>query len=956
MDHSEFQPNPVLDSAQLLRIEAVHRGYLFQHLYAAQCLLSAGTLSARAVIVESDEDVEVRFAEKHVYVQVKYRQDVLAWSDIATTISRFEELREAHQEGGRGEEASFLIVSNAPPNNSLENRIAAEDWPTDVRIDWPDAPPKGRILPIPPKSLLEAIEITRSMAQSLPFGTLSPDTLVWKIAGIIMLAATGESPQRNHVFKVEELPSLFEQLLMQLQDLPAPPEHYRVQQDEPNITTSDRVRLIVGHSGAGKTSWLAQSAQHAVGTLVYLDVADMPGAGLAAAIVREIAGRLFSEGNQLGQILLPGASGHELLQELSRRLTNGGQSVIVALDNAHRLSSDDVKGVIDSGAGVQFVLLCRPEGQISTLENTLEITGEYLKGWAPDTVAAAAVDADCTADAAVCQRLIDLTGGLPLYVLSALSIARADYGGDLRKFCEELAGSAHTQELAQEVILGHVFDDLPDAAEEVANSLSLCDAPITREEAAAYVAGIGGPTNGAFFSALRLLLRRGLLQIFSGDKIKIHDAARVVGKDRINLLGSEQLKRHRSALHKLIQASLIEDWTPAKLSLFLRLSGEVGRLDMLVEMATDELFHEMGVWPEIEAFLERGASDLTLPPDLRIQALDGLALAGLKAGSDKTKMWLDQMDELIEQHGLDNEEVLRVEMKRMNFLAQNGDRAGAEHSIATLAEKVKNMPPGHRRVYEYNAAAAELALGDSASALARIQPLIKEYYKLIGLKPEAVMGRNAPDLRPLIRGEPFQVDDIKHLGDSLDVLARALDMEGKFSPLARIHALKFYDLARMPDSMFRVGQDLVDQFVKKHDFDGALNFMENILLPQIQQWKLADYLIPLRSQYAVVLAYCGRFDEAETEMDRLRAYESGLADVGRNELDTQRNLIARLRKSGPPKKWSPPPGLLESLANRFPIEAQIESESASPATFKKVGRNAPCPCGSGKKFKKCHGQ
>ena len=23
---------------------------------------------------------------------------------------------------------------------------------------------------------------------------------------------------------------------------------------------------------------------------------------------------------------------------------------------------------------------------------------------------------------------------------------------------------------------------------------------------------------------------------------------------------------------------------------------------------------------------------------------------------------------------------------------------------------------------------------------------------------------------------------------------------------------------------------------------------------------------------------------------------------------------------------------------------------------KKVGRNDPCPCGSGKKFKKCHGQ
>ena len=35
-----------------------------------------------------------------------------------------------------------------------------------------------------------------------------------------------------------------------------------------------------------------------------------------------------------------------------------------------------------------------------------------------------------------------------------------------------------------------------------------------------------------------------------------------------------------------------------------------------------------------------------------------------------------------------------------------------------------------------------------------------------------------------------------------------------------------------------------------------------------------------------------------------------------------------------------------------------EGEKKKPATrsAKKIGRNAPCPCGSGKKFKKCCGQ
>ena len=30
--------------------------------------------------------------------------------------------------------------------------------------------------------------------------------------------------------------------------------------------------------------------------------------------------------------------------------------------------------------------------------------------------------------------------------------------------------------------------------------------------------------------------------------------------------------------------------------------------------------------------------------------------------------------------------------------------------------------------------------------------------------------------------------------------------------------------------------------------------------------------------------------------------------------------------------------------------------AAKPRTEPKVGRNAPCPCGSGKKYKKCHGR
>jgi len=216
------------------------------------------------------------------------------------------------------------------------------------------------------------------------------------------------------------------------------------------------------------------------------------------------------------------------------------------------------------------------------------------------------------------------------------------------------------------------------------------------------------------------------------------------------------------------------------------------------------------------------------------------------------------------------------------------------------------------------------------------------------------MGNNAPELARMLK-KGADVDDIKHLADSLDVLAKALDAQGEFSPFVRIHALKFYDLARAPASLFRVGQDLVDQFISKRDFDGALNMMETIVLPQLRQWKLADYMITVRSQYAVVLAYCERYSAPEAEMERLEPYKAGLPPLAQKELENQRDLIAQLRTFGPPPKWLPPPGFLESLAGHV---ARSDRPRVAPARTnkRKIGRNDRCPCESGRKFKHCHGR
>ena len=60
--------------------------------------------------------------------------------------------------------------------------------------------------------------------------------------------------------------------------------------------------------------------------------------------------------------------------------------------------------------------------------------------------------------------------------------------------------------------------------------------------------------------------------------------------------------------------------------------------------------------------------------------------------------------------------------------------------------------------------------------------------------------------------------------------------------------------------------------------------------------------------------------------------------------------LSQLGAAGEPPPQAPPPG-----ARLPPPPAQMPQQQRPVRTAPKVGRNQPCPCGSGKKFKNCHG-
>ena len=77
--------------------------------------------------------------------------------------------------------------------------------------------------------------------------------------------------------------------------------------------------------------------------------------------------------------------------------------------------------------------------------------------------------------------------------------------------------------------------------------------------------------------------------------------------------------------------------------------------------------------------------------------------------------------------------------------------------------------------------------------------------------------------------------------------------------------------------------------------------------------------------------------------------------------DERRRVAERQMEASRAEAAAPPPLAGQAQAQGQPnASAQGSAEPATPTTFvrdgEKVGRNEPCPCGSGKKYKQCHGK
>jgi hypothetical protein len=932
-----------LDPSQEIRIEAVHRGFLYQHLYAAACLLTAGQSGAKEVVVERDEDIELVTPAGRTYVQVKTRSAPIMPSDIKSALERFDALREEHAHGRRPGKANFVVVVNRELGPTLEEHVNTGHLAGDVEILWPGRVCTGALGQLPPAwpDIDKAVSWCVGSASTVPFAMLAPDSLVWKLAGRVQAAAAGEAPHADHTFLIGDLSKLFDQILVQLQDFPSPPEQYRPQENEPQIHSTSRVRIISGFSGAGKTAWASQAATLSSQNCAYFDCSETPSENLAYSLVRELAAKPAGAGpDEVRKILQPGATGIDSLRQLDGYLKREGLSPIVVLDNVHRVSAESVKRIVDTTSALQFVFLAQPLGSLPEIEALLGLKREPLNGWGVDDVAAAASGWGCRGDAATIGRLRALTGGMPLFVKSAATIALAEYGGRIDQLCDAVEAMTNTTQTAQEVILAKVFNAFPDAARQTVAVLSLSDIGMLPAEVNKLLDQSLDMSEQAVAKVIRSLRAAGVVEVYGNKDIRLHDAIRVVASQHLLEMPAEVTSRARIALKELMVIAFKRDRSTARFSLYTRLLLATGDVKTLVDLIGEEMFHEMGVptevWHGLDALVAKEGAD----PEQKYWALDGLVFSEMKHGHmDRLAPRFEAMQRLIDSGELGEDEVLSYLMKRMLHFSNLGDVAGVRRAIEELDSRLPDKP-AHRRVFLYNAAAALYGLEHYEAAMALSDQVIHETFTVLGIRPDQVLGAKQAQLWALINKPHLDHADIKRLADALELkalLARKLHV---VAPFARIHAMKFYAIAGAIDSLIRVGQDLADEFVARHDFVGAREVLEQHVLPVVVRNQLLNRHLDVRAQYAVILAYSGMHSEAEREMERLLPYASGLSPQARMTLEKQRHLITEIKAKPIPQRR---PGV-RPLAMR-----KSEPSASSP----KIGRNEPCPCGSGKKFKKC---
>jgi hypothetical protein len=849
----------VLDQAQLQRIEATHRGFLYQHFYGVACLLMVRELGWKHMRVEADEDMELEFSGRRLYVQIKSRSKAIRFSDISSALARFDQYRFRHASGSRLGQAGFVLALNQDVAPALGARIAAGEFHADVHFLYP-----GKSLPELPPTWVdneEAFFWCIQKAEQLPFVMVAPDILVLNLAGTMLRIAAGLGEFAKHEVSAARAIQMLEQFVQQVHEFPAPPLNYRPQDNEPALVTDAPVRLIVGFSGAGKTSWAAQAALADERPCAYLDVADLSSSSVARALARELAARWLSDTPHARQAVGSEAlSGVEALRLVASSLVERELAYTVVIDNAHRLQAIDAQAITSALGGLRLVFLAQPTAELDLISAALDVVPETLLGWGMESIAHEALSQDCKVSVSTAIRVRRLTAGLPLYVRSAIIVAKEDYSSNVDAFCDAFEGHLLSADTRQHTLLRVVFDGLDERSRQVLACASLADVPLEAKETAKVVRAAFLLDEASAVRTLRSLRARGLLQAFGSQRSKVHDAMRPIAQEYL-VEDAEASVRARMCLRDLVEHSLRERHEIERFPLFIGLLVALQEVETLANFGTEEAFHELRDFPEMWPVLEDAAQDASLSAEVRFECLDALLYYRQRHGpKETTAPLLQQMRALPQDSGSTRPRLVYLQKSVLHWAS-----LGDEVRVQELLDEAKSLLPNiasYRRVFSYSAALAMWKLSKPVSTAEILNNLVTEYHSLLRIDVETLVADQARYAARARLDEDYDAD-CKRLADCYDLLARVRERLGKARTQERKLAVSLFLITCSWDSAVRVGVDLAYQHLDRGELAQTLRLVSDFLPPLVSAHGLEGHTIILRSLHAHVLARMGQIVAAK---------------------------------------------------------------------------------------------
>jgi hypothetical protein len=591
----------------------------------------------------------------------------------------------------------------------------------------------------------------------------------------------------DHVLDSEALQPLLEQLVAQLQSLPEPLDDYRPQENEPVYQSTDMVRLITGFSGSGKTSWVGELGTHTASPLLYFDVAEMPSAGVPAALAREMAAFVLPENSpERQQILLPGVSGLQSLRVIDRFLAEHVNDMTIVLDNAHRMSDDILVETVRSMGATKWVVLAQewPGSQLFATATAARV--QTLSGWSRDTMARDANAIGCFGTIENFQSLHDLTGGLPLFVRDAIRICKEGYNGDVAAYVVDIADHVPLQTTSQEVIVSQVLGRLSEDANAFASLLSIFTVPFSRDVVIRVIAPALRLTRTQAGLQLRTLYSWGIIRSSAGGDVSLHDSFRLLASERIAELSDVVVLNAREELYQVVWANRAGGG-PDKFRLLARLMFETRRIESLVDLLTNtaEIVTEYGIEEEMSALLVKAAEDTSLSSEDRFWAEDTLTFWALnRKDVEEARTRFERIQTIVKE--FTPSETIRTSVLTKELLI-----AGMEADLVNLQRIYRSAINSSsndlaRRVISYNYAHGLRTCGRSDLALEILTDLVEEYYRVLGITPHDVFFHKLHETMAKIRDFDENQEEVKRLADSLDLQGSAAHDIGLFQPFAEL--------------------------------------------------------------------------------------------------------------------------------------------------------------------------